>query len=197
MIALILAMSGCGSSSTNPETGPAFSSLSPTPSATDLWWAISFEPYLASGGNIDSGDVKCELSGSMHVEQHVGSTSNSRIGAYTYSKCKYTAQFFTHPPISSVQNLKLAATGEVNGSTVLASSNSNSCRVSMNLDQHISYSGDLGFSQDCNFSVTYDSNCLPSTYSGSCAYTDSSGQQLTITGEEMTKAVQAAIAMGI
>ncbi|MFH1018724.1 MAG: hypothetical protein V1798_11175 [Pseudomonadota bacterium] len=170
---LIAGFLGCGSSATSPGSGPAFSSITPTLTAADVWLAVTNYAYHGetTGGAIGP-DYDCEGGGTVHK----GAPASQMT--YTYSHCVFTAHFFF-----PVQSLQLEANGEV---SVTVPANQSSLSDSLQL--HISFSGDLGFSEDCDYTEQLGAGLLPTSFSGTCTYRDSAGQELIITGDEMLTA---------
>jgi hypothetical protein len=79
--------------------------------------------------------------------------------------------------------VQLEANGEVSTDVTTGQDS-----LSISLQEHISFSGDLGFSEDCDYTEELGGGLLPTTFSGTCTYRDSAGQELTITGDEMLAA---------
>lgn len=100
--------------------------------------------------------------------------SNSTI-SIEYSDCVHNPKFFP--------GYQLKANGSATGETTSMAGN-----VTTSIHQNISYSGDLGFASDCDYTVTLN-NAGPS-YAGSCTYVDSADAKLSIEGDEMTQAVK-------
>ncbi len=163
---------GCGSSSTTPGSGPPFSSISPALTAKDLYLAVSKSTCGTTHTNT-SGDTTCAGGGTIHKEETDSSSADS--SNCTYSKC--VAQY----PIidASVQGLQLEANGESSNQDVKKGGST----TAESLNQHMSFSGDLGFAADCDVQISTLSSSA--SLSGSCVYRDSAGEELTITAGEI------------
>lgn len=158
---------GCGSGDAEPGAGPAFSTITPALTAKDLWQAVSRTFYIPAL-SLSNEQETCEGGGTVTVENlYPGKGQN-----YIYSHCKYRVQLFGSP----AQTIELEATGMTTSEPLIDASHR---------QQRISFSGDLGFSANCDFTVGYNVSGSIVSYAGTCRYRDSSGVELTIDGEQM------------
>lgn len=177
-VALIFGLLGCGTSLTAPGAGASFSELDPPMTAADFFSLITgtrvYVPKSLRGTTtgVVSGEAECAGGGSARVEGSV--TGNTENYSITYSDCGYFDPESGRPA--------LVADGTVTGQNILNAEMDDA--TSASLQKHVSFSGDIGFAEDCDYSFAITDTI---TFSGSCSYRDSEGVELTISGEEMTQ----------
>jgi hypothetical protein len=174
---LMLGIFGCGGDTqTTPGKGPAFSSAL---TADGVWYVISRDPYPGFFDSKPVGSHVCDGGGTVLVNQQ---SSPSLTVTYAYSNCKFGVSLDSDP------NLDLVANGNVK--IILFPNTDNSASTS----QHVSFSGDLGFAADCDYSIKFDSKGITAlSCSGSCTYTDSKSKELTIGCDDMMKLLNAGL----
>lgn len=176
VIAILTLLAACGGS-TSPGTGPAFPA---TMKATTLWAAFAVEPYLPNeldNSNLTTGSANCENGGKASIS---GTQNSGNISAdITYDDCVPPAQ------------LSEFSTFKQNGTIHAEVKEVSSSVTTFHYINHISYSGDIGFAEDCDFTLTFESTPAATSYrfDGECTYTDSKGKTLKITGDQMNSYV--------
>lgn len=175
----ILSLFACSSSSPEAGSGPGFPA---DMTAKKLFLLITVNLYvpdpLSGDETYSDGTANCTNGGKANVaDTKSGNLENSTI---TYTNCE--SQY-------GANNIALKQNGTVDY-FLTTSDITNPIDATFFYRHELSYSGDIGFSADCEFAVTNASNKI-NQIDGACTYKDSKGKVLSLNGAEMLEAVQA------
>lgn len=178
---VVLFLLACGSSAPSAGTGPGFPSGMTAKELFTLVTANLYTPDPLSGDEIFiAGTANCTDGGKAKVvDTKSGNSENSTI---TYTNCE--SQYGSN-------NVALKQNGTVHYYLV-ANDIDNPTDATFFYRHELSYSGDIGFAADCEFSVR-SNEATSSTIQhidGSCTYTDSEGKELSLNGAEMLDAIE-------
>lgn len=172
----ILSFLACGGDST-PQvgTGPGFPQGM---TAKELFELVSLDIYLPDPLEGDevflNGTANCVDGGKVKVE--TSATTHNQNSTILYTDCE--SQFGS-------SNVALKQNGNVEY-YITANNIDQLKQATLYCKDKLSFSGDIGFAADCEFTVTLNSaGTEVIDIDGSCTYTDSEGNELSLNGTEM------------
>lgn len=178
----ILGLFACGGSSPKAGNGPGFPSGM---TAKELFLLVTANLYVPSALSGDetynTGTSNCTNGGKAKViDKKAGNQENSTI---TFTNCASTY---------GSSNIALKQNGTVDY-FLSANDINNPTHATFFYRHELSYSGDIGFAADCEFTVQSNeaTSSIIQHIDGSCTYTDSKGKELSLNGAQMLEVVRA------
>lgn len=178
----VFGLLACGDSAPKAGTGPGFPSGM---TAKELFTLVTVNLYvpdpLSGDETFNDGTANCVDGGKASVEDtKFGNSENSTI-TFTSCESKYGAD-----------NIALKQNGTIYY-YLTANDINNPTHATFFFRHQLSYSGDIGFAADCEFTVESDETAGGGIQkvNGSCTYIDSEGNELSLDGDAMLEAIQA------
>lgn len=177
----VLGLFACsGDSAPSVGSGPGFPNGM---TGKELFGLVSANLYVPAPLEGDdtyiTGTANCFDGGKVRVETSKTEQNENSFITFTNCESKYGSN-----------DIELKQNGTVNY-YLIAKDVGELVQATFYFNQKLSYSGDIGFSADCEFTAMTDNEGQTlDAVEGSCTYTDSEGQQLSVNGEEMFEVVQ-------